>query len=122
MASILANAGKAIVANRIKGLGAEPIYVGWGTGAGTAAAADTTLFTESSEARVAGTSSVVTTTVANDTYQVVGTLTAAANKTITNCGLFDAATVGNLFAKSDFTGLGLQAGDSIQLTQKVQFS
>lgn len=56
MANVVTNAGKAIVTNRIKGSGTEPLHVAWGTGAGTAAATDTTLFTEASEARVAGTS------------------------------------------------------------------
>ncbi len=122
MATIFANAGKAIVTNRLKGQGTEPNYIGWGTGAGTSAVTDTTLFTEASESRVAGTSSQQTTTVTNDTYQVVGTMTVAgAGKTITNVGLFDAATNGNLLMKSDFTGIALNVGESIQFTQKLQF-
>lgn len=122
MATIFANAGKAIVTNRLKGQGTEPNYIGWGTGAGTSAVTDTALFTEASESRVAGTSSQQTTTVTNDTYQVVGTMTVAgAGKTITNVGLFDAATNGNLLMKSDFTGIALNVGESIQFTQKLQF-
>lgn len=125
MATVLTTAGKGIVTNRIKNgdTGAtEPKYVAWGTGAGTAAVGDTTLFTEASEPRVSGTSSLVTTSVTNDTYQVVGTLTASAGKTITNAGLFDASTSGNLFVKGDFTGLALNSGDAIQFTIKVQFT
>lgn len=121
-ATLLVDAGKAIVTNRIKGSGTEPVYVAWGTGAGTTAAGNTTLFTEASEARVSGTSTRVTTSVTNDTYQVVGTITADAGKTITNAGLFDASTSGNLFVKGDFTGIALNTGDSIQFTIKVQFS
>jgi len=121
MATVFTNAGKAITANRVNGTGTAPNYVAWGTGAGTAAATDTTLFTEASEARVAGTASVVTTTVTNDSYQVVGTLTAAAGKTITNAGLFDASTAGNLYMKGDFTGLALGTGDAIQFTLKVVY-
>ncbi len=123
MASVLTNAGKAIITNRIKGAGTEPNYIAWGTGAGTAAVTDTTLFTEASEARVAGTSTQQTTTTSNDTYQVVGTMTVAgAGKTITNVGLFDASTAGNLFVKHDFTGVALNVGESIQFTLKNQFS
>lgn len=122
MATVFCNSGKAIVTNRLKGLGSEPNYVGWGTGAGTSAVTDTTLFTEATESRVAGTSTQVTTTVTNDTYQVVGTMTVAgAGKTITNVGLFDATTSGNLLMKSDFTGITLNVGESIQFTQKLQF-
>lgn len=117
MATVFANAGKAIVANRIKGDGTEPKYVAWGTGAGTAAVTDTTLFTEASEARTAGTSSIVTTTLTNDTYKVVGTIACAgAGKTITNAGLFDAAAAGNMLVKGDFTGVVLNVGDTIQFT------
>ena len=122
LATVLTNAGKAITTNRIKGSGTEPNYVGWGTGAGTAAATDTTLFTEASEARVAGTSTQQTTAVTNDTYQVVGTLTCAgAGKTITNAGLLDASSGGNLYMKGDFAGIALNVGDGIQFTMKCQY-
>jgi hypothetical protein len=46
MATVVTNAGRDIVTNRIKGLGTEPLNIGWGTAAGTAAVGDTTLFTE----------------------------------------------------------------------------
>ena len=123
-ATVYANAGKAITTNRIKGSGTEPNYVAWGTGAGTSDPTDTTLFTEASETRVAGTSTQQTTTVTNDTYQVVGTLTCAGSgKTITNAGLFDQQAVGgNMLMKSDFTGVALAVGESIQFTMKVAFS
>ena len=124
MATVLVNGGPAIITNRITGAGTEPKWVAWGTGAGTAAAADTTLFTESSEeARTVGTPSRVTTTLTNDTYQVVGTITVVtSNKTITNAGTFDALTSGNLFIKFDFTGLALLIGDSVQFTVKAKFA
>ena len=85
MATLLVNAGKAMVTNRIKGSGTEPVYVAYGTGAGTTAATDTTLFTETGT-RVSGTSSQVTTSVTNDTYQVVGTQTAGGTLAITKIG------------------------------------
>jgi hypothetical protein len=122
MATVVTNAGKDIITNRLKGSGTEPNYVAWGTGAGTAAITDTTLFTEASESRVAGTSTRQTTTTTNDTYQVIGTLTADGAKTITNAGLFDASTVGNLFVKGDFTGVALALSESIQFTIKAQFT
>ena len=121
MATLLVNAGKAVVTNRIKGAGTEPAYVAWGTGAGTTALTDTTLFTETGT-RVLGTSTQQTTTTTNDTYQVVGTMTAGGALAITNAGLFDASTVGNLFVKGDFSTINLATGDSIQFTFKTQFS
>jgi hypothetical protein len=131
MANILANAGRGLLTSRIKGTGTEPLQGGWGTGAGTSAVTDTTLFTETAlnlstttGTRVAGTSTQVTTTVTNDTYQVVYTLTAAAGGTVTNTGTFDSSTIGagNLFVKGDFTGIALLSGDSITFTVKLQFT
>lgn len=122
MATLLVNTGKAIVTNYLNGGAATvPKYIAWGTGAGTTALTDTTLFTETGT-RVLGTGSQVTTTTTNDTFQVVGTQTAGGTLAITNAGLFDASTTGNLFAKGDFTTINLSSGDSIQFTFKVQFS
>ena len=121
MATLLVNTGRAIITNRLNSGGTVPQYVGWGTGAGTTGATDTTLFTEVLP-RVSGTVSQVTTSTTNDTFQVVATQTAGTSETITNAGLFDASTSGNLFVKGDFTGIPLSTGDSIQFTFKVQFS
>lgn len=128
-ATLQVNGGRGIVTARIRGTGTEPLNIGWGTGAGTTAAADTTLFTEALVNMTAGgtdhtvgTSSQVTTTTTNDTYQVTGTRTATAAGTITNAGLFDAASGGTLFMKGDFTGIGLANGDAIAFTMKVQYS
>lgn len=120
MANILANTGRANITAWL--ITSANKYVGWGTGAGTAAATDTTLFTESSEARTAGTQTQQTTSVTNDTYQVVGTITASATRAITNAGVFDASTAGNLVLKGDFSTVNLNTGDSIQFTFKLQFT
>jgi len=130
MVDVLTDAGKAIITNRILGAGTEPKYIGWGTGGTGAAITDTTLNSEvaidftGSGTRPAGTSSRVTTTKTNDTYQVVGTLTAGgAGGTINNAGLFDINTplgTGGLYIKSGFTGITLAAGDSIAFTFKHQ--
>ena len=74
-------------------------------------------------ARTDGTSSRVTTTQTNDSYQVTGTITVVTSgKTITNAGLFDASTTGNLLMKGDFTGIALNVGESIAFTMKLVFS
>jgi hypothetical protein len=127
MATVVTSLGKANITSGIKRTGTEPTFVGWGTGAGTANASDTTLFTEDSAgspayARVSGTSSQVTTSTTNDTYQLVATLTANASKTITNAGCFDAATSGNLAVKGDFSGVALNNNDSIQFTIQIQLT
>ncbi|MGW2692342.1 hypothetical protein ACWC3Y_10825 [Streptomyces sp. NPDC001296] len=61
-------------------------------GAGTAASTDVAPFQEAAESRVAGTSSQVTTTSTNDTYQVVGTITSGSAQTITETFLSDSAS------------------------------
>lgn len=129
LAMLQVNGGRAIVTGRLRAVGTEPLNIGWGTGAGTTAAADTTLFTEAlvnmsagGTDHTVGTSSQITTTTSNDTYQVTGTRTATASGTITNAGLFDAASGGTLFMKGDFTGIPLANGDAIAFTMKVQYS
>ena len=119
MATVLTNAGEEWAAKRMAGTSAlDGHFIGWGTGAGTAAKADSTLFTEASEARVAGSVSVVG-SGASAVYQVVGTLTANAAKTITNAGNLDASSGGTLIVHGDFTGIALQSGDSIQFTIQI---
>jgi hypothetical protein len=97
MATVVTRKGKEILSGRLIGATptqAEPKIVTWGLNpAGlTAAATDVAMFDESAEARVTGTSSQVTTTNANDTYQVVGTITASASRAITEFGAFDSTT------------------------------
>jgi hypothetical protein len=121
---IVVNSGKDIITNRLKGLGTEPNFVAMGTGATAEAATQTALVTEvdSAPTRPAGASTRVTTTTANDTYQVVGTLTATTARAITEAGLFDATTAGNMFMRALFTVINLATGDSIQFTMRVQFT
>ena len=124
MATFVVDGGLDVVTNRVKGAGTEPLNIGWGTGAGTTVRTDTTLFTEklvdlttsAGTDHTVGTSSRVTTTTTNDTYQVTGTRTATGAGTVTNSGLFDAASGGNLFLKGDFAGIALAASDSIAYT------
>lgn len=87
-------------------------YIGWGTGAGTAAKGDTALFTEASESRVSATR----TQPSGSTIRWVGTITADGTKTITNAGNFTASSGGTLVCHGDFTGKDLEAGDKIEFT------
>ncbi len=126
-ATVVTNSGKAIAAKRHVGSTpsqAEPLYIGMGVGATgaarTAAAADTALST-AVESRVAGTSSTVTTTNTNDTYQTQGTITATATRAVDEAGTFDASTSGNMDISATFAVVNLASGDSIQFTMKKQF-
>lgn len=131
MSSLVPNVGKAVISGRMFGATptqTEPHFIGWGTGAGAGAAGSTDLSTPVTEARVSATSSQVTTTQTNDTHQVLGTITAAGAKTITNVGVFDAAGSGSppsggvLYAIFDGLSQALNSGDSIQFTCKIQFT
>jgi hypothetical protein len=104
MATFVVDGGLAIVTNRLKGAGTARVDL-------TAGNTDHT----------AGTSTQQTTTTTSDTYQVVATRTATGAGTVTNAGLWDAASGGNLFLKGDFTGIGLASADSIQFTIKAIF-
>jgi len=123
MATVLTNAGVAIVTNLVSGIGGTvPKFVAWGTGTNAAAVTDTALQTESSESRTTGTASRQTTTVTNDTYRVVGTITATGSRAITEAGLFDASTTGNLYVRSVFSAINLATNDSIQFTFNVAYA
>lgn len=122
--------GLAVTTARIQGVSNQPLYIGWGDGAGTTARTDTTLFVErgvdassaTAISRTLGTATQVTTTTTNDTWQMTGTRTATAVITVTNSGVFDVqafSATSVLFLKGDFTGIGLASGDSIAYTIKA---
>ncbi len=116
MATIYTSVGEAQVTDFTQASGnldSSGAWIGWGTGAGTAAKGDTTLFTEASESRVNPTT---TDQPSADIARWIGTITADGVKTITNAGVFDASTSGNLFVKGDFTGIVLAASDKIEFT------
>jgi hypothetical protein len=94
MANVLTRTGKSIISNRIKGESTEPNVVAWGLNPAelTATNTDIALFSESAESRVAGTSSFTTTTFVNDTYQVIGTQTASAERKIREVALTNSTT------------------------------
>lgn len=113
MADIYTDAGEDLTVDIMDSTTAQPTwYVAWGTGAGTAAKGDTTLFSESAESRVDTTESQPS----SNQNRFVGTITASAGRTITNAGIFDASSAGNMLLKSDFTGVVLASGDGIQFT------
>ncbi len=117
-ASVLTTGGKAILANRMKGTGTEPVFLAVGTGASaanrTAAVGNTALTTERTTTRPTGISSIPTA----GTYQVVATVTCTGGPwAIDEIALFDAATGGNMFgsftkAVPDY----LESNDSITYT------
>lgn len=124
MADVICNAGRAQAAGYLSNTVAQvTTYHGnVGTGAGTAAVGDTTLFTETGTARISITPTRVTTSFTNDTAQYVFTYTAAGGINVTNAGYFTASTGGVLMQKSDHATIPLLAGDSIQYTFRNQMA
>lgn len=129
----ITDAGKAAVASRINGSGGAAAFTAIGQGTGTTAfnAADTALETEKKAdgtaasgvhalATASVTASRVTTTVTNDTAQLVGTISETATMAITESGVFNADTSGTLLCRQTFSAINVVSGDSIQFTWKVK--
>lgn len=130
--NLVTSAGKAGLASRANGVGAEAIfqYIGIGTGAVAAAAGDTALGAEkaadgSSSTTHAGSSptlSRVTTSVTNDTAQSVVTINFTGSIAITEYGLFNATNAGTMCCRQVQSAINVVSGDSLQVTWKLQFS
>lgn len=122
MGDVITTAGRAQAAGYLSNVVAQvaTYYGNVGTGAGTAAVGDTTLFSEVGSARIPITPTRVTTTQTNDTAQYVFTYTATGGVNVTNAGVFTAASSGVLMQKSDHATIPLLAGDSIAYTFKNQ--
>lgn len=114
------NAGAAIVTNRILQAGTAAKNIGWGIGTTTAAVTQTALVTESAPTtaggRTVGTETRTTTSQTNDTNTVTGTITAGSTLAITELGLFDNVTAGNMLIRGDFAAVNVVSGDSIAAT------
>lgn len=110
------NKGLNIIANRLKGIGNEPLYFAWGSGAGVAAPADLALFTEESEIRSVMTSQLDTVSSVGDSYKLTGAIVANADKVITNWGVFDASVGGNLLLHES-----ISPGESYKIGQVGTF-
>jgi len=125
LATVFTNAGAAIVTNRIIQAGTAPKNIGWGIGTNAAAVTDTALQTESAPTtaggRTVGTESRTTVTNTNDNYQVAGTVTAGSTLAITEAGLFDAVSAGNMLIRSVFSAVNVVSADSIAFTFGLKF-
>lgn len=99
-------------------------YIAIGTGTNAADPGDTSLQTE--EARKAGAGTRVTTTVTNDTAQLVATFSSAdglsGTDDITEVGMLNAASDGTLLMRQVFTAESIDwdAGDTFEMTVKIQ--
>ena len=125
MSDLITNAGKASVAGLILTdiVEADYDYLAIGTGTVAPAVTDTALGVETH--RVAGTGTLVTTTVTNDTAQLVSIFSGfTGTEAVTEVGMFNAATVGGMLMRQTFAALNVNwdLGDSIEMTVKIAVS
>lgn len=122
MATVLTNGGEEHVVDKLsEAVQVKAEYIGWGEGAGTAAKADTDLFTPvntdqaDTVLRQLGTVSK-TGSGATAKYQVVATCTSPNALNKTNAGAWTASTGGVLVIKGDHASTPMAVGDSIAYT------
>lgn len=122
----ITNAGLAQIALLAGDASAVPFtYLALGTGTTAAAATDTALETETSASgleRAAATVSRVTTTVTNDTLQLLHAFTAGASVAVTECGILNDASVGTLLGRQVFSAVNVVSSDVLTVTYKVSFA
>ena len=124
--NIMTDTGKAERAGLLAGVSGlvAPAYINTGTGTTAPAATDSGLVTNVGTV-VLGTKSRVTTTVTNDTYQVVATNSYSAAYAITEAGLReknDVTEAGLMWCRNTFTALNVDANTSIQTTWKIKMT
>lgn len=125
--TVITNVGFAIISDRLRNVAvvASPRWVAIGVGATaaarTAAVADIAL-SSAVETRTEGTESQQTTSQTNDTYRVVGVITATGARSVDEAGLFNALAAGTMFLSATFPVVSLALNDSLQLTCNCKFS
>lgn len=125
VSNLITNAGRGLISGLINGSGtpAAATYIAVGTGTNAASTADTTLQTESAVSglsRAVGTVSLVTTSVTNDTAQVLKQFTVTGTVAVTEAGLLNAASTGTLLCRQVFSAINVVNGDTLQITWKIQ--
>lgn len=123
--NLITNAGFALAAGLLNGSGtpAAATYIAVGTGTTAAAVTDTALQTETATSglsRAAGTVSLVTTTVTNDTAQILKSFSVTGTVAVTESGVLNAASTGTLLCHQVFTAINVVSGDTLQVTWKIQ--
>ena len=122
---VVTNAGKAEVAALIgtdtAGDGTAFDYIAIGTGTTSETASDTALENENQRAAAVGTRT--TTSVTNDTLQLVkDAFTFGSSANITESGVFNASTGGTMLCRKTFSAIGVTSDDTLNVTWKIQIS
>ena len=108
MASFFTNAGRTLLVGLMRVTGTEPKFIGWGTGAGTAAVADTTLFSEKALDLTATTGTRTTGTSSAQNSSAVGTASISTTTLTVTAVASGTYAVGQVL-----TGTGVTGGTKI---------
>ena len=115
--NLVVTAGKEWVADRMNNANTVMTHMALGTGTNAAAVGDTTLQTEIDRNALSSTT-VSTNTIAYSCTWAAGDGTGA----ITEAGLFDAASGGDMLARTVFSVVNKGASDSISITWTISIS
>src|SRR5262245_59554289 len=109
--ALVTDAGLTSVMTAWSAYASRPQYLQFGTGSGQT---DTsTDLATPVQSRILGTTTQTTVNVSGDTFRITGQITASADTTVSELGVFDAVTGGNMDVYGDFTGIPLENGDAI---------
>ena len=115
--NLVVTAGKNWVADRMNDVNAVMSHMALGTGTTAAAAGDTTLVTELDR------NALTSTTVLNNTIAYAATWAAGdGTGAITEAGIFDASSAGDMLARTVFSVVNKGAADSITITWTITIS
>ena len=115
--NLVVTAGKNWVADRMNNANTVMTHMAVGTGTNAAAAGDTTLQTENDR------NALTSTTVTNNAVAYVATWAAGdATAAITEAGIFDAASGGDMLARTVFSVVNKGAADSMTITWTITVS
>lgn len=122
---VVTNAGKAEVAALIgtdtASDGTTFDYIAIGNGTTSETASDTALENENQRAAAVG--SRVTTSVSNDTLQLVkDAFTFGSSAAITESGVFNASSGGTMLCRKTFSAINVTSDDTLKVTWKIQVS
>jgi len=118
--NLVVNSGLAFIASRMTGVAkAVMTHMSVGTSSTAAAATQTALGTESARVALQSTT-IVTTTATNDSVQYVATFNpGTATAAITEAGIFNASSGGDMLARTVFPVINKGSLDTLTITWKV---
>ena len=121
--NLVVSSGLAYLASRaISGAATAMSHMAIGSGTSSAVAGDTTLGGELGRVAISA-SSNVTTNVDNDSVQFIASFGAGTGTgAVTEAGIFNAATNGDMLCRTVFGVINKDAGDTLSITWKVVFA